>query len=71
MSVTIYPMIYYYSAPATREVVEYLRNGGREFYTKKDRLNNTLTVNFLATEEYVVKMQARPFLRDVHIERKA
>lgn len=71
MSVTIYPMVHYYSAPATKEVVEYLRNGGREFYTRKDRLNQSLTVRFLATEEYVKKMMARPFLRNVVIERKA
>lgn len=64
-------MTHYYSAPATKEVVEYLRNGGREFYTKKDRLNQALTVRFLATEEYVAKMKARPFLRGVLIERKA
>lgn len=71
MSVTIYPMIHYYQAPATREVVEYLRNGNREFYTKKDRLNDTLTVRFLATEEYIAKMKARPFLQGVNITRKA
>lgn len=71
MSVTIYPMVHYYTAPATKEVVEYLRNGGREFFTKKDRINQTLTVRFLATEEYVEKMRARPFLRNVVIDRKA
>lgn len=71
MSVTVYPMIYYHTAPATREVVEYLRNGGREFYTKREHRDQTLTVRFLATEEYVAKMKARPFLQGVEITRKA
>lgn len=71
MSVTVYPTIHYYVAPATREVVEYLRNGSREFFTRKDYTNQTLTVRFLATEEYVKKMMARPFLKNVVIERKA
>lgn len=71
MSVTTYPMIHYYTAPATREVVEYLRNGCREFYTKKNHLTQTLTVCFLATEDYVAKMKARTFLRGVEINKKA
>lgn len=64
-------MIHYFSAPATAEVVEYLRFGGREFYTHKEGPDKELTVRFLATEEYVAKMQARPFLRNVNITRKA
>lgn len=71
MSVTTYPATHYFSAPATREIIEYLRNGGREFYTKKNRLNQTLTVCFLATDDYVAKMKARPFLQGVEITRKA
>jgi len=71
MSVTVYPTIHYYVAPATREVAEYLRNGGKEFFTRKDYTNQTLTVRFLATPEYVEKMRNRPFLKGVEITRKA
>lgn len=66
-----FPMIHSWAAPATREVVEYLRNGVREFHTVKDHRNQSLTVRFLATEEYVAKMRARSFLRGVEITRKA
>ena len=64
-------MVHYYSAPATAEVVEYLRYGNREFYTHKDGLNSPLTVRFLATDEYVAKMKTRPFLKNIPITRKA
>lgn len=64
-------MVHYFSAPATAEVVEYLRFGGREFYTHKEGPDKHLTVRFLATEEYVAKMRARPFLKNVEITRKA
>lgn len=64
-------MIHYYIAPATAEIVEYLRNGGREFYTKKEQRDQSLRVCFLATEAYVEKMKARPFLRNTAITRKA
>lgn len=64
-------MTHYYVAPATKEAVEYLRNGGREFYTKKELRTDSLNVHFLASEEYVSKMKARPFLRNIQITRKA
>ena len=60
-------MCHYYVAPATAEAVEYLRKGGREFYTKKNLRTQELTVHFLASEEYVAKMQARPFLKNIQI----
>lgn len=64
-------MVHYYVAPATAEVVEYLRFGNREFFTRKESRDAPLMVRFLATEEYVSKMKARPFLKNVAIERKA
>lgn len=64
-------MVHYFCAPATAEVVEYLRFGGREFYTHKEGPDRHLTVRFLATEEYVKKMRERPFLKNVEITRKA
>lgn len=64
-------MIHYYVAPATREVVEYLRNGGREFYTHKEIRTQSLNVHFLASDEYIEKMKARPFLKNIPINRKA
>lgn len=64
-------MFHYYVAEATKEAVEYLRNGGREFYTKKNLRTQELTVHFLASEEYVAKMKARPFLRNTQITLKA
>lgn len=64
-------MVHYYVMPATREAVEYLRNGGREFYTRKESRNGELTVRFLATPEYVEKMRNRPFLKGIEITRKA
>lgn len=64
-------IVHYYVMPATREAVEYLRNGGREFYTRKEGPDKHLTVRFLATPEYVEKMRNRPFLKNIEITRKA
>lgn len=64
-------MQHYFTAPATAATVEYLRNGGREFYTRKEPSTQELRVHFLATEEYVAKMMARPFLKGINVTRKA
>lgn len=64
-------MIHYFTAPATAEVVEYLRFGNREFYTRLEGPDKHLTVNFLATDEYVAKMRKRPFLKNIEIKIKA
>lgn len=63
-------MFHYYVAPATKEVVMYLVNGGREFFTKKEINGDGLTVRFLASPEYVAKMSARPFLKNIEIKIK-
>lgn len=63
-------MVHYYTAPATAEIVEYLRNGGRVFYTRKAEHTRDLQVDFLATEEYIEKMKARPFIQGNLITRK-
>lgn len=63
-------MVHSYTAPATRDVIEYLRNGGREFYTWRDLSRGGLFVNFLATPEYVAKMLERPFIENKQIYRQ-
>lgn len=64
-------MLHSYVGPALRETVEYLRNGGREFYTFKREPRGPLFVKFLATPQYVQKMLQRPFLHNAQIYRQA
>lgn len=64
-------MTHYYVTDATPEVLTYLCRGMREFYTRKDSRAQNLSVCFLASEEYVAKMKARPFFKGIKINIKA
>lgn len=64
-------MFHYYQTPAILEVARYLIQGNREFYTHKPSMDAPLQIRFLASEEYVKKMQARPFLKHIPITIKA
>lgn len=63
-------MVHHFKAPATREIVEYLRNGGRTFHAYKESRDGELIVHFMATTEYVEKMKSRPYLTNIQITRK-
>lgn len=64
-------MIRNWIAPAIKEVVMYLINGNRNFIATKDGFDKPLYIRFMATDEYIEKMKARPFLRNIDIVRKA
>lgn len=63
-------MIRNWIAPAVQAVVMYLVNGNKDFIATKDGFDKPLYIRFMATDEYVEKMKARPFLRDITITRK-
>lgn len=64
-------MCHYYQTPATVDVARYFINGKKNFYTIQDTIDGSLIFCFLATEAYVEKMKARPFLKNITITVKA